>query len=315
MADMQKLYEKKEKILSIIEGKGPSFPTRISKETQISPLFVSAYLSELVAEKKLMISHMKIGSSPIYFIKNQNRKLENFADYLKGKEKETFNLLKESEILEDSEQDPAIRFALRKIKDFAIPLSVRIKGTVKLFWKFFLIEDHEIKSKINKTLNTIQKTEKIEEKKLPEKTLEINGKEIENIFEKNLKNETEITSDIRYEKPKEIKKEINSDHFSERIKEYLAKKEISTYKTLLDKKKELIFKAKRNSKFGDQEYYIVAKDKKKISEEDLIVALQKAQTERMPAIFISPGELDKKAKECLEVWRNILKFDQIKSFK
>jgi len=145
--------------------------------------------------------------------------------------------------------------------------------------------------------------------------LEINGKEIGNIFEKNLKNETEITSEIKNEKPEEIKKEIISNDFSETINNYLLKKEISIYETLLNKKKELVFKAKRSSKFGDQEYYIVAKDKKKISEEDLIVALQKAQTERMPAIFISPGELDKKAKECLEIWRNILKFDQIKSFK
>ena len=77
----------------------------------------------------------------------------------------------------------------------------------------------------------------MKKKKLPEKTLEINGKEIGNIFEKNLKNETEITSEIKNEKPEEIKKEIISNDFSETINNYLLKKEISIYETLLNKKK------------------------------------------------------------------------------
>jgi hypothetical protein len=64
--------------------------------------------------------------------------------------------------------------------------------------------------------------------------------------------------------------------------------------------------------FGKQEYYLVAKDKKKISETDLVFALQKAQEIKMPALIMTPGDLDKKAQEYHKSWKNIIKFEKVK---
>src|SRR4030042_1495973 len=117
----QDAMQLKEKIISFIQLRGPSLPVHIAKETGLSILFASAFLSELFNEKRINISNLKVGSSPLYFISGQEPQLENFSKYIKSKEKEAFLLLKEKRILKDSELHPAIRVALREIRDFAIP--------------------------------------------------------------------------------------------------------------------------------------------------------------------------------------------------
>jgi len=85
----------KEKILSIVNQKGPSLPAHIASKTGLSMLFASAFLSELLSEKKIKISNMKVGNSPLYYIPGQESQLENFSHTnLKSKEKECFSIIK-----------------------------------------------------------------------------------------------------------------------------------------------------------------------------------------------------------------------------
>ena len=85
----------KENILRLIKQKGPSLPVPLSRELYQSSLFVSAFLSELVSERKLKMSSMRVGNSPLYFVPGQKPMLAKFFNYLNNKEKEAFNLLKE----------------------------------------------------------------------------------------------------------------------------------------------------------------------------------------------------------------------------
>jgi len=62
---------------------------------------------------------------------------------------------------------------------------------------------------------------------------------------------------------------------------------------------------------GIQEFYLVAKDKKKIVLEDIVSTLQRAQAEKMPALIISPGEIDKKAQDYYKEWSNLIKHQKI----
>jgi len=146
----------KEKILSILQKRGPSLPVHIAKEIDLSMLFASAFLSELVSEKKIKISNMKIGNSPIYFLPGQESMLEKFSQYLKSKEKEAFILLKEKKFLKDKNQDPAIRIALRTIKDFAIAF----KKNEEIIWRFFTVSETEfiIPKTIKPEYSNINKT-------------------------------------------------------------------------------------------------------------------------------------------------------------
>ncbi len=56
---------------------------------------------------------------------------------------------------------------------------------------------------------------------------------------------------------------------------------------------------------------MAAKDKKSISEKDFDAAWQKAHSKKMTAIFVSPGELNKKGKEHIRVWGNLVKYEKL----
>ena len=95
----QSASEIKEKILSTLRLRGPSLPVHIAKQTDLSILFSSAFLSELLSEGKIKMSHMKVGSSQIYHLPGQEARIENFSQHLNPKEKEAFTLLKDKKIL------------------------------------------------------------------------------------------------------------------------------------------------------------------------------------------------------------------------
>ena len=80
--------EIKERIINFLREKGPNFPSAISREIGMDSIFTSAFLSELASEKKIKISYMRVGSSPVYYLKETKNQLENFSKYLKNKEKE-----------------------------------------------------------------------------------------------------------------------------------------------------------------------------------------------------------------------------------
>ena len=285
MVGIEKLYDHKNKILSTISIRGPSLPVQISKAINMSLLFTSAFLSELFSEKKVKISNLRIGSSPLYFIEGQEEKLENFIEHLNQREKEAFILLKKEKILDDEKQTPVVRVALREIKDFAVPINIKSNEGIKLFWKFFTTTEEEIK-------NIFQMKEPTKEEIISPK------KEVE-----------EIKEIIKEKKQKtEIKEESN---FSKKIKDYISSKDIEITDILTEKKKELKAKIRIDIIFGKQEFLLIAKDKKKLFEKDLISLTEEIKNEKLPLYIIIPGDLDKKAKEYLRLWKNLIRVEKI----
>src|SRR3989344_5837200 len=138
----------KDRIISFIRLRGPSLPVHIAKSIETSMLFTSAFLSELFAEKVLKMSHLRVGSSPVYFIRGQEKSLEKFSNHLRSKEKEAFNLLKENNILKDSELDAPIKVAIREIKDFAIPFH----KDNELYWRYLTFSEEDIKKMLEEKI-------------------------------------------------------------------------------------------------------------------------------------------------------------------
>ena len=75
----QSASEIKEKIFIILKKNGPSLPVHIAKEINLSMLFTSAFLADMLSEKRIRMSDMRVGSSPIYFLPDQESMLENFS--------------------------------------------------------------------------------------------------------------------------------------------------------------------------------------------------------------------------------------------
>lgn len=287
----------KEKILFTLKRRGPCLPVHIAGEIETSILFASAFLSELVSEKKIRMSYMKVGSSPIYFIPGQEYLLERFSQHLKSKERDAFELLKSNKFLVDSKQDPAIRVALRAIRDFAIPF----KEDEEIIWKYFTIPESEFKL-----------TKKIEEPKIVMKQpLRLMGGEA---FKKEEGGQKELGIFNEEKKEKSVKKaptkktvkktsasQKKNEKFFNKVKEFLAEKSISISDIEGFSKNDLILRIID----GGVEKLLIAYNKKRIAELDLLKAHKKASEYGLPYIILSLGELPKKLENLIKAIRNL----------
>jgi len=284
------------RIITVLESKGPSLPIQIAKEIGISSLFISAFLSELTGEKRIKISNLKVGGSPLYLLPGQEPLLENFHKYLHPKEIEAYQLLKGKKVLKDNEQSPQIRVALRSIRDFAIGF----KKNEEIYWRYANIPSEEIIKILNpKPKKNISVKKEVKTTLKTERPIETIRKQVENF-----QNPFII-------KTKSEKKEKPQSDFVKKIINIISKK----YKIIEEKgckTKEYNCIVQINSDLGPINFYTLAKDKKKISETDLKKLLSESQSIPLPALLVHTGELSKKAKDYEKNYYSILKIIQIK---
>lgn len=319
-------------------------PNKLARFLGSNLIIAGAYLSELSSRKIVVVTHLKIGGgSPIYYLPGQEEKLQNFYDELNGKDKASFDLLKEKKVLRDKDLDPLTRVSLRNIKDFAKPLEVNISSGKEIFWKWYLLKNDEAGFFIKELLKPkeapenkppapqeelkkveeveaapveeIKKEEKIEPKPIEnkEETAQIElkpaireekGKEKPKIEEK--KEPIQEKQKI-FEKPQENKKEIQSD-FYEKVKNFLALKNIKIVESEALRKTEINLVLKVPTAVGDILYYAKAKSKKKCSDKDVSSAFLEGQMKKLPALFLYSGEMMKKTEEMLQqdIFKNLI---------
>ncbi|MBW2996119.1 hypothetical protein KY332_02330 [Candidatus Woesearchaeota archaeon] len=351
-----------EQIIEIIRQQGPLLPAKLAKAIGSNILIASAHLSNLVDEKKVLISNTKVGGSPVYYIDGQKGRLQEFASNLNEKDYKTFDLLKQEKILRDDGLDQLTRVSLRTIKDFAVPLQV-IKGENKIiFWKWYLISNQEaedlIKGKLEKPKSTIdeerskleekkkleeqrkleeekrkkleeqKRTEqekrkaeeekrkqegqkRIEERRLQDKKIEEERKKLEEERKRFQREKEELQKQIQLERQsllreietkKGVKKEAKKvdDPFLEQLMMNFREKKIQVVEhKIIRKKSEIDMVIRIPSVMGGLEYYCKAKNKKTVNDSDLSSAVVQGQLKKLPVLFLTTGELSKKAKEFL----------------
>ena len=295
--------ETRDKILEVVKAKGPVLPVQISKEIGSNILMASAHLAELTASNRLKISTIKVGGSPLYYLPGQESMLQRYVTNMNDKEKRAFDLINQSKILRDSEQEPVIRVALREIKDFAFPLNVTHNNNKEIFWKWYLTPNEEAEQLIKERLQIMEKPierkiEKVQKQEIREK---IEEKPIEAI-----KKET---------KPKEIRKykpRDKEDDFLKDVMKFFEKNNINVISSeIIKKSSEIDFIVEIPSVVGNLQYYCKARNKKKISDSDLSNAYVKGQLKRLPVLVLSPGDLSAKAQEMIGRELNNLTFKKV----
>jgi len=306
--------EIKEKIISTIKNNGPSLPARIARETEMSMLFASAFLSELLSEKRLRITNMKVGSSPIYYLPGQEKQLEPFSKYLKDKEKEAFLLLQEKKFLKDDKQEPAIRVALRAIKDFAKYFQPR-EGEPG-YWRYFIVPEEEFYNKSDTKEKSTQEEKTEEKKEKPtesEKTFKSSTEENKKDADKEKTSKHEIfdsekkstqdnqeTEEIKLQKQEKSNTEKPTKEKPEFVKDvlgYLDKKNIRIKQEISFKKKEYQAIVKVNSDIGPVDFFLLAKGKKKISTDDIIDVINEAKKQKLYGLLLYSEEIQNKAED------------------
>jgi len=267
-SEMQDIDGKKVKILAIINEKGPSLPVQLSREMAMSPILVSAIIAEMHDHDLLKLSNMKVGGSPLYYVLGQEEKLDAFAKFLPQKEKETFELLKKNQILEDEKVMPAERVALRSMKDFAVPIKVTDANSERIFWRFHTFSEQDSMSKIHELL------------RFEKPKLQINAEKSEKP-EKEKKEEKVLS-----EEPKRRKSSSKKDNsaFVSKIKEFFETKNIGIEKIIEGKDFSAIVSL--DSDIGKIKFLAVAKNKKKPTTSDTLLSQQQANQLGLPVLFL-----------------------------
>ncbi|MBI4453427.1 hypothetical protein HY636_02180 [Candidatus Woesearchaeota archaeon] len=362
----------KEKIIQFVRTKGPVIPKDLVKSFGSDTFMTGAALSELVANGKLLITTVKIGGSPFYYLPEQKTRLQELSKHLNEKDIKAYNLLKEKKVLKDNELTPLLRVSLRYIPDYARPLQVTVDNSTELFWGWYLlaqeecvalIQQHlmlkqpkdEIQKEIRQELNSekppAQKTilkesllteahEPVKEtvKTKPEQ-IKINKERIETVnreketissitdeekdnLEKDIENikrkqpvsgisESSIPSNIKEIKEQQslqsltqpltnIKYDNIKDELFSKLKTYFNQNNITFSDVeIIKKNKEIDCLAEVPSPVGKIEYLCKIKTKKKCNEGDLASAYVKGQKKNLPVLFITTGEVTKKAQSIL----------------
>ncbi|HTY43987.1 MAG TPA: hypothetical protein VMC80_01990 [Patescibacteria group bacterium] len=309
----------REKIINFLKTNGPSLPVHISRETGLSILFSSAFLSELLAEKEVKMSDLRVGSSPVYFLPGQEPFLEKFAQHLKSKEKEAFLILKEKKFLKDSELSPAIRVAMRGIKDFALP----IQGSEGVVWKYFTAKDEEFKEEPKIEIKIEEEPKETEIGEDGEEEIEEDEEEVEEGEEQEETDDEEMEEEdsepievedkdalqkkeTKKPKRKKISKKKN-DKFFDKVKEFISKQSLDILDIESFDANQLALKVKDEEK----EFLIIAFNKKRLTENDVLGAYKKAYEKGLKYWILLFGEPVKKLENLINASRELERIEKI----
>ncbi len=317
-----------DQVLQLVKSRGPIIPSQISKEIGTNILLASAILSELASRNLVKISAIKIGGSPLYYVSGQEDKLQDYIGKLNDKEKQAIAMLSESKVLRDSKLEPAARFALRQCRDFAKPLEVTVNGQKEIFWKWYLVPMDQVETLIKKELGVPE--QKLEQKKQPEPKREPVlqsqiarqqaprlQEQVQEAIQDSIIDEEPEPEIIRAEPRLKLKarpnlaqlavaeelveKKAMKQAFIDSIMVFFKMKKITVMEEqIIRKNKEMLFLVKVPSAVGELVYCCFAKDKKICSESDLSYAYVQGQVKKLPVLFITTGELTKKARELLQ---------------
>jgi len=198
--------------------------------------------------------------------------------------------------LEDSKQEPAIRVALRAIKDFAIPMKIHLDDGERIFWKLHTIGREDFEKRINLMLNP-KPQETPELKKEEPEILQV--KEEPRKVEEKILEESQEKIEKQDKKSKKDKKSKGSFDFE--VDCWLRENNASVIELSKDGKN-----AKgKISLPGKGECILVARNKKTLDELDLIIANQIGLHEHLPVLLLANGKLNKKAEEVFGFFKGI----------
>ena len=295
----------KEHVLEAVKMKDYVVPSDLIRQFNVNTFIIGAVLSDLVSDKKLIATTVKIGGSPAYYAPEKKENIQQLVKYLNEKDKTTFTLLQNKKVLADTDQTPLVRVSLRTIKDYAKPIEVTINNETKLFWKWYLATDQEVQDGIRVSLLSSPQKEVI----VPQQTVQ----PAQTVIHQSLEKITPAASlplkkQPRQRKLKEVTQEIPQqalaplplDAFVQTVQSLLQKKGIAVHSLSLVKKGEVEGVVSIPTAFGPVTYFCKAKQKKKCTETELGAAFIAGQLKKLPTLLLFSGDISKKMNDGIE---------------
>ena len=293
----KEMQDLRNQVFEIVKREGPILPIVIARKVGRDTIFASAVLSELISRKEVMFTKGKIGGSPLYYAQGQEPRLQALYSHLGEKPQKAFSLLKEKRVLQDTKCEPWQRVALREIQDFAKPMEVESQNGKEIFWRWYLVTEVEAQKLING-----QRVQVIEKEVIPDVKPEIKIEEVKQ--QEVVKIEQKVQLEIKQAEKKEEKrelKEIDDTGLYKEVENYFMKSKIEVLeKEIIRKNSEIDYVISVPSEIGKLTYFVKVKSKQKVNEGDLSLARDKGRDKKLPVLFLSKGDMTKKAKEYLE---------------
>lgn len=264
-------------ITEFLKNKGASLPVELSKHMDMETYLLNAILSDLVRTGAIKSTFYKIGSSSLYYLSGQEESARaRLMINLSIPELKALERMKNARVILESEVTPQERFLIRtSLRDFVFPKE--IDG--KVWLRHYSASDYEITRMQAPDMPMLDVKSKTE-KKVPAKI----------------------------EKAK-----ISVDEFDKKVHSYLIDCGEVFDKVTAKKGKEFDYLLAVDSKMGKQVYFVKAKLKASINESDLSLAYHEGLQKKKPVIFLTNGNLTRKAKKFKEANAgDLLKFIQIK---
>jgi hypothetical protein len=322
-----------QQILDYISQNGPSLVTDLTTYSRQNSMIIGAMLSSLIADKKLQYTYAKWGGSPLYYLPGQTELIQKIYPQLNEKDRKAYDLLKEKRVLADADQTPLVRACLRQLKDFAIPLTIQTKFGEEMYWKWYLTPNEEITPLVRAILlarspqqstqqnisqgesqpqeassNPLPQPRAVEEKTESQQSqpsqkvstdVQMESSSSQANFAKSQKSQSD--EDSIFDSPAITQQTIGNlpdDGLLAEISQKLSKKQVTVLScTVVKKNSELDLILKIPTALGFATYYAKAKKKKKSNDADLSQTFVKAQMLHLPGVYISYGDLTKKAEE------------------
>ncbi len=294
-------------VLEIVRKHGPVLPADVKQEIEGNTITIGALLSQLTDDEEILMSHTKIGGSPVYYTEDQEEDLQELREHLDDKHQDAFDKLRDEEVLIDDDQPPVIRAALRDLKDFAIPLEADTGDDTKMFWKWYLTSDGEAEDLLeNKLTDTSSETqedseqENAAEQESEDTEQDATEQESDDEQEDNAQKQEETQTTVS-EVTEEAELEEVEDEFINEVRSFLREKEITILEEdIIRKGTEVDYVVDVPSAIGEQRYYCKAKSKKKCNDGDLSSAYIQGESKGLPVLFLKRGDMTQKAEEMLE---------------
>ncbi|MBS3118048.1 hypothetical protein J4430_04185, partial [Candidatus Woesearchaeota archaeon] len=256
-------------IIDFVRINGPVLPHQVAKLLNYSIMMTSAILADLTQREKLLLTNLKAGGSPFYYLKGQDSNLQRLSSHLGDVQKKAYAYMKEKQVLRDKDCEPWKRVALREIKDFAIRLRVVQGGVEEIFWKWYLLPEDQTRNKVEELLYG-------EKSVLPEKVVTEKRDVQENLIKKKDAKKT------HQKKPSQAQ----DSQFAMLVKKYVEDKKAKVLKEDVRKKDiEINLDIEVPSEFGMMKFFVAARNKRKVNEADLSLAYNQARGK--PVLFLT----------------------------
>ena len=279
----------KQKILDLIKQLGPMLPVEISSKIGVDSFMAKAFLMELVEEGKISQSKEKLAESPMYYLLGQERQVVMKMENIKQQHSKTARTYAPTSVSEDPEVQA-------KREAFAIRLA-----------------EIQAKEQQRKTMPAIQPRPlaKIanrpvyKPRPLPPPTHIPVSKPITPppTMPSNL-------PDFQSEPEPEYKPEAERT-FIDKAMDWLKMEGYEIVEEINAKKTEMELLVKVYTDFGKVNFYMKIKQKKTITEADLMAVYAGAMEQKCPAVLITNGKLSKSADNFLEEKGWIVKVKQL----